>query len=108
MELKYGSTFGKTAGALQMDTLTVTDGGVLKLGANATISFADSSAKTWSGALLIKGFREGAVRFGTSASALTDEQVEMIRAEKENGRTMHLCISSNGYLAPLGMMIVIQ
>lgn len=106
--LKNGAKLGKTAGALELDALTVTDGGVLELGANATMTFADSSAKTWSGTLLIKGFRDGAVRFGTSAAALTDEQVKMLRAEKPDGKTMHLCITSAGYLAPRGMMIVIQ
>ena len=72
------------------------------------MEFADSSAKAWSGTLLIKGFRDGAVRFGDSAAALTDEQIKMIRAEKPDGTTVRLHISSSGHLAPHGMVLVIQ
>ena len=92
-----------------MDAVTIgANGGVLELGPTATMAFADSSAKTWSGTLLIKGFRDGAVRFGTSAAALTAEQVNMLRAEKPNGRTVHLYITSDGYLALRGMVISIR
>ena len=106
--LKNGAKLGKTAGALELDALTVTDGGVLELGANATMAFADSSAKTWSGTLLIKGWRDGAVRFGDSAAALTDAQLQMIRAEKPNGKTMRLRLTSSGYLAQPGMIITVR
>ena len=58
--------------------------------------------------VIVKGFRERAVRFGDSAAALTRDQLDMIRAEKPNGKKMHLCLDSNGYLAPLGMMIHIR
>ena len=106
--LKNGAKLGKTAGALELDALTVTDGGVLELGANATMAFADSSAKTWSGTLLVRGWRDGAVRFGDSAAALTAEQVEMIRAERPDGKTMRLRLTSSGYLAQPGMMVNIR
>lgn len=52
--------------------------------------------------------RMGAVRFGTSAAALTAEQVNMLRAEKPNGRTVRLYITSDGYLALRGMVISIH
>ena len=106
--LKNGAKLGKTAGALELDALTVTDGGVLELGPTATMSFADSSAKTWSGNLVIKGFRDKAVRFGTSMAALTSGQQDMIRAEKSNGTTMRLCLTSAGYLAMRGIVIVVR
>ena len=78
------------------------------IGIDATMAFADSSAKTWSGTLLIKGWRDGAVRFGDSAAALTDAQLQMIRAEKPNGKTMRLRLTSSGYLAQPGMIISVR
>ena len=102
--LKNGAKLGKTAGSLALDALTVTDGGVLELGANATMMFANSSAKTWSGWLIIKGFRDGAVRFGDDATALTATQQALVKTE--DGRSLHLL--STGYLAPRGTRIVIR
>lgn len=102
--LKNGAKLGKTAGALELDALTVTDGGVLELGANATMAFADSSAKTWSGTLLIKGWRDGAVRFGDSASALTEAQKKMLRTET----CKRLCLDDDGYLRPYGALLIIR
>ena len=45
-------------------------GGKIKLGAGATLTFADSSAETWSPTekVVVEGFVEGAIRFGTSGS----------------------------------------
>lgn len=108
--LGAGTTLAKAAGKLEVGALQLDGDGVhtLELGPTAAIEFADSSAKGWSGTLLIKGFRDGAVRFGDSAAALTDEQIKMIRAEKPDGTTVRLHISSAGYLAPRGMMLVIQ
>ena len=102
--LRNGSTLGKTAGALDLDTLTVVDGGVLDLGPTGTMTFADSHAKTWTGRLVIKGFHDGAVRFGESASALTDAQISCIRTFE--GRKLHL--SSSGYLISYGMVVIVQ
>ena len=102
--LKNGARLGKTAGALELDALTVTDGGVLELGANATMTFADSSAKTWSGTLIVKGYRDNAIRFGMAKDSLTATQQASIRTI--DGKKLHL--TSNGYLAPRGMMVVVQ
>ncbi len=99
---------GKTAGALELDALTVTDGATLDLGPTATMSFADSSAKTWTGTLLINGFRENAVRFGTFASGLTAAQVNGIRAVTETGRQRRVVIGSNGYLRFPGFIMVVR
>ena len=106
--LKNGSTLGKTAGALELDALTVTGGGKLGLGDTATMSFADSSAKSWSGPLLIEGFREHAVRFGTSASGLTSAQVADIRAVTDTGRQRRVTISSQGYLRYPGFLMIVK
>ena len=106
--LKNGSKLGKTAGALELDALTVTGGGKLELGDTATMSFADSSAKSWSGPLLIEGFREHAVRFGTSASGLTSAQVADIRAVTDTGRQRRVTISSQGYLRYPGFLMVVR
>ena len=102
--LKNGAKLGKTAGALELDALTVTDGGILELGANATMTFADSSAKAWSGTLIVKGYRDNAIRFGNSKEALSATQQASIKTV--DGKKLHL--TSNGYLAPRGMMIVVQ
>ena len=101
------SVSNNTANAI--GSLTVgSRGGTIELGEGATLAFDASNGNTWSGIVTIKGFREGAVKFGDSAAALTDEQVKMLRAEKPDGKTMHLCITSAGYLAPRGMAVVIQ
>ncbi|MBQ6246197.1 MAG: hypothetical protein IJK04_04980 [Kiritimatiellae bacterium] len=106
--LKNGSKLGKTAGVLELDALTVTGGGKLELGDTATMSFVDSSAKSWSGPLLIEGFREHAVRFGTSASGLTSAQVADIRAVTDTGRQRRVTISSQGYLRYPGFLMVVR
>ena len=109
LTLDGGAIAGATNTANTIGALIVgANGGTIELDPGATLSFADSTSKTWSGALTIKGFRERAVRFGDSAAALTRDQLDMIRAEKPNGKKMHLCLDSNGYLAPLGMMIHIR
>ena len=58
----------------------------------------------WDGPLTIKGFREKAIRFGTSSDALTPAQQTLIKTEE--GRKLHLLV--NGYLAPRGLSIVIR
>ena len=106
--LKNGSTLGKTAGALELDALTVTGGATLDLGETATMSFADSSAKTWTGTLVINGFREGAIRFGTSTAGLTAEQVNSIRAVMSDGTQKHVVIGAQGYLCFPCFTIVVR
>ena len=107
--LDGGAIAGADNTANAVGALTVAEnGGTIELDPGATLAFANSTNKTWSGTLIIKSFRERAVRFGDSAAALVREQLDMIRAEKPNGKKMHLCLDSNGYLAPLGMMIRIR
>ena len=91
-------------GALTVDSR----GGTIELGEGATLAFEASNGNTWSGIVTIKGFRDGAVRFGTSAEALADAQIKMLRAEKPDGKKMRLCITSRGFLAPCGMMAVVR
>ena len=103
-----GGTLAKAGGALTCGTLTVGDaGGTLELAsANATMTIADSSAAAWSesGTLYIRNFRDKAIRFGTSASALTEAQQRCIR--REGGGRLHL--DANGYLARHGMAVIIR
>ena len=108
--LKAGTALGKTANTLALGTLQLDGDDVhtLELGADATMEFADSSAKAWSGTLLVKGFRNRAVRFGTSKSAITGAQLQKIRADKGNGRTSALCITADGYLVRPGMIISLR
>ena len=105
-----GGTFaGATNTANTVGVLKVgANGGTIELDPGATLAFANSTNKTWSGSLTIKGFRERAVRFGDSSAALTKGQLDLIRAEKPNGKKLHLCLDFAGYLAPIGMMISIR
>jgi len=105
-----GGTFaGATNTANTVGALTVgANGGNIELDPGATLAFADSTSKTWSGSLTIKGWREGAVRFGDSSSSLTTEQIDLIRAEIPGGKMVRLILSSGGYLARCGMTIVIR
>ena len=100
-----GGTLAKASGELACGTLTVGDaGGTLELGRNATMTFSDSSAKTWEGLLTVKGFRDRAIRFGTSDEALTDEQQARIKAAEG----YRLLVSSDGYLFRKGLAIVVR
>lgn len=80
----------------------------LELGPTATMTFADSSAKAWSGTLLIKGFRDKAVKFGSAASALAGAQVAMLRAETPDGKKTRLHITSAGYLVTPGTVVSVR
>ena len=104
--LASGAALGKTANDLELGTLALSGEGThtLELGTTATMTFADSRAMTWSGNLVIKGFRAGAVRFGTNSAALSLEQQSLIKAD--DGRCLHLL--ANGYLAPYGSRITIR
>ena len=100
-----GGTLAKASGELACGTLAVGDaGGTLELGRNATMTFSDSSAKTWEGFLTVKGFRDRAIRFGTSDEALTDEQQARIKAAEG----YRLLVSSDGYLFRKGLAIVVR
>ena len=105
VELKNGGTLAKASGVQAFGTLDVlAGGGTLELGQDATMSFDDSSARSWAGTLTVKGFRDNAIRFGTSADGLSATQQMSIRTVE--GRRLHLL--SNGYLAPRGFSIVIR
>ena len=54
-------------------------GGGIVAGANATVSFLDSSDQTWLGTANITCPEGSSVRFGTSASALTAAQQRKLR-----------------------------
>lgn len=77
--------------------LTVSGSVTIDLGDGAgSLSFADSSAQSWSGLLDLTGtVAPGSVRFGTSASGLTPEQLDLIRV---NGQIRWLALDADGYL----------
>ena len=86
------ATFTDTLGALD-----ITSNAVINLGAGATLSFAHSSAIDWTGGTLaITGtFASGAsIRFGTSSSALTADQ--LVKISKPGGGAVAL--NASGYL----------
>lgn len=121
--LMLGISNGWTGGALTMHggTFAVSNntvnaiaqlkvgerGGTIKIGDGATLSFADSSAleSDWKADLVIEGFREGALRFGTSADALTEAQVKHLLLP--GGRHLHLL--SNGFASAVyGTRLIVQ
>lgn len=100
-----GGTLAKAGGAQTFGVLSVGDaGGALELGPEATMTFADSSGQAWDGPLTIKGYRDKAIRFGTSSDALSSTQQALIKTVE--GRKLHLL--TTGYLAPRGLSIVIR
>ena len=82
-------------------------GGKIRLGEGATLSFADSSSQDteWMTNIVVECFREGALRFGNSADALTERQQNFLRTSE--GRKLHLL--SNGYVTAIrGFEMVIR
>ena len=121
--LMLGISNGWTGGALTMHggTFAVSNntvnaiaqlkvgerGGTIKIGDGATLSFADSSAleSDWKSDVVVEGFREGALRFGTSADALTEAQVKHLLLP--GGRHLHLL--SNGFASAVyGTRLIVQ
>ena len=100
-----GGTLAKKGGAQTFGVLSLGDaGGTLELGPEATMTFADSAGQAWDGPLAIKGYRDKAIRFGTSSDALSPIQQTLIKTVE--GRKLHLL--STGYLAPRGISIIIR
>ena len=62
--------------------LVVSDSGAIKVAAAASLTFADSAAITWTGAGTVQvdaDLTADAVRFGSSADALTSQQLKRLR-----------------------------
>jgi len=86
-----------------LGTLSIANSGTqltLPLGAGATLAFADSSALPWTGTLTLTGtFVSGSsLRFGTTSSGLTPDQLALI--SKPGGGAVAL--NSNGFLINAG------
>ena len=81
-------------------------GGGISLGTGATLTFADSSAETWAmtNKVVVTGFAEGAIRFGTSKAAAPRPR----QFVTDDGRSLR--VRDDGYLtADLpGAMILIR
>jgi len=86
-----------------LGVLTVGEnGGGINLGEGATLTFADSSAATWTGAatdrVVVTGFAEKSIRFGTTRDGLTTAQRVRLRTS-DNKR---LWLDAEGYLTLTG------
>lgn len=95
--------FTNTIGTL---TVTAAAGSTLALG-SGKLSLADSSAITWNGTLtLTNALVEQSVRFGTTKTALTRDQLNAI--DYNNGERVRL--DKDGYLTtkPLGTIILFR
>ena len=89
--------------ANSLGVLTVGEaGGGITLGAGATLTFADSSAATWTGEasnrVVITGFAEKSIRFGTTKDGLATEQRVRLRTSDDR----RLFLDAEGYLTTTG------
>ena len=91
-----------------LGVLTVGEnGGGINLGEGATLTFADSSAATWAGTnkVVVTGFAEKSIRFGTAKGGLADTQRRRLRTSDDK----QLHIDSEGYLTRnIGLAIIIR
>ena len=104
-----GGTLAAAEGtANSLGILTVgANGGNITLGAGATLSFADSRSAAWGDGenVVITGFAEGAIRFGTTKDGLTDAQRKRLRTSA--GKPLY--INSQGYLTRIvGACVVVR
>ena len=103
-----GGALAAAAGtANSLGVLTVgANGGGITLGDGATLSFADSSATEWTtGAnVVVSGFAEGAIRFGTSRVGLTSAQRK--RFVTSDGKRLY--VNRDGHLTtqPRGTVLI--
>lgn len=101
-----GGTLDPAGGTHNFGTLTVATNSTLPLGSSGSLSFADSSGKTWSGTLTLTGtLGPQTLRFGTSSSALTPQQQRQINI---NGKFVKLDGNGYAYRVPDGTRISFQ
>ena len=110
-----GGTFAvsnNTVNAIQSVLKLGERGGAIQLGNGAKLSFLDSSGETWAGdgILVVKNFAEGALRIGTTAGGLNDDQKGKIfwyDAQKMKNRRLY--VKNDGYLtAKKGFIFYVQ
>ena len=76
------------------------NGGGINLGAGAMLTFADSSAAEWAGTnkVVVTGFAEKSIRFGTTRGGLTTAQRTRFSTDDNN----RLWLDTEGYLTTTG------
>ena len=109
VKLSGGTLAAAANTANALGTLTVgANGGGITLGAGATLSFPDCAETAWTAgeSVVVTGFRENAIRFGTSATSLVAAQRH--RFVSQDGKKLRLC--ENGYLTavPAGTTVVVR
>jgi autotransporter-associated beta strand protein len=101
-----GGILDPAGGAHSFGTLTVTNNSTISLGSSATLTFAESSGKPWSGTLTLTGtLGPQTLRFGTSSSALTYEQQRKITLD---GKPVRLDGNGYAFKVPDGTRISFQ
>lgn len=97
LTLSGGATLSMGTYTNAAQQLIVAGNATLDMGdGTGSLTFADSSAQAWSGSLNLTGtFSATTVRFGTSATALTPEQLGLLRV---NGQRRWLSLGAGGYL----------
>ena len=103
-----GGTLAAAAGTDNaLGALTVgANGGGIALGDGATLSFADSSGTAWTAGtnVVVSGFAERAIRFGSAEGGLTGSQRR--RFVTSDGKKLY--VNSDGYLTtqPRGSVLI--
>jgi autotransporter-associated beta strand protein len=98
-----GGTLAMGAYTNSAGTLAVTTNSAIALG-TGQLAFAASSGQAWSGGLTLTGTLDRyTLRVGTDATALTPQQIALIRYENKPVR-----IRSDGYLSPYSKGILIS
>lgn len=103
MSLAGSNTFGLNINANQESFGSVLLGNgplTVNVASGVTnLSFADSAALTWgTGTMVITGYQSGEIRFGTSNTALTAQQLSQISADGVAAGNKALALDANGYL----------
>ena len=96
-----------TANSLGVLTVGAAGGGIT-LGAGATLTFADSSAATWTGdgKVFVTGFAENSIKF---TGGLSDAQRTRLRMNDGTGNGKALYINAQGYLTRIvGTRLIIR
>ena len=105
--LDGGSLAAAAGTANALGPLTVgAKGGGIALDEGATLSFADSSDTEWAAGanVVVSGFAEGAIRFGTTESGLTNEQ----RRRFVTSGGEKLFVNGGGYLTAAAPAFVLM
>ncbi len=89
-------------------------GGIIRLGAGASLSFGDCREQVWAqdAVVTVSGdLTQSKLRFGTSPAALTHQQLKRIAFEGDGDAAYSAVLDDNGYLnktAKSGLIVILR